>query len=413
MVPGPSVLCDCALSPRWGCGCAACRAGSRFAVRARRFLECEPFRFARADDDGCRHYDLVGSETTSTSPVTAGSPTVTGSASVPPSRRQHAVGLTLVLGGDIALAGSPDQATFSAVRPLLSSADLAIANLEGTLGTMGRPRCVASSGAANGCFTFRASTAWAATLKQAGFTDLNVANNHALDYGPEGQRATLQALHREHIAYDGLPGQITYLRVRAIRVAVVGCAPYGWAQNLLDIAGSQALVREAASHAQVVIVYMHAGAEGADADHVSDREESYLGERRGNPVAFAHAMIDVGADLVFASGPHVLRAMQWYKHRLIAYSLGNLATSHTLATDGILADSALLRVTLDAHGRFIAGSLVALKLDPTGTPTRDPNKASLDLIRSLSHQDFPRSAMNIAATGRLGATGRLQHRQPD
>ena len=343
-------------------------------------------------------------ETKSTSPATAAPPSVTGSASVPPSRREHAVGFTLVLGGDIALAGSPDPATFSAVRPLLSSADLAIANLEGTLGTIGSPRCVASSGAANGCFTFRASTAWAATLKQAGFTDLNVANNHALDYGPEGQHATLQALHREHIAYDGLPGQITYLRARAVRVAVIGCAPYGSAQNLLDIAGSQALVRRATKHAQVVIVYMHAGAEGASADHISDREESYMGERRGNPVAFAHAMIDSGADLVFASGPHVLRAMQWYKHRLIAYSLGNLATSHTLATDGILADSALLRVTLDAHGRFIAGALIALKLDPTGTPTRERDKTSLDLIRSLSHQDFPRSAMNITSTGSLGAT---------
>ena len=80
---------------------------------------------------------------------------------------------------------------------------------------------------------------------------------------------------------------------------------YRWAQNLLDVAGSQALVRKAARHARVVILYMHAGAEGAHADHVSDREEHYLGERRGNPVAFAHAMIDAGADLVFASGPHV------------------------------------------------------------------------------------------------------------
>ena len=176
---------------------------------------------------------------------------------------------------------------------------------------------------------------------------------------------------RTHTTYDGLPGLITYLRARAVRVAVIGCAPYGWAQNLLDITGTQALVRKAVRHGQVVIVYMHAGAERADADHISGREESYLGERRGNPVAFAHAMIDAGADLVLASGPHVLRGMLWYKHRLIAYSLGNLATSHRLAKEGILADSGLLRVTLDAHGRFIAGSLIPLKLNPTGTPTRE------------------------------------------
>jgi hypothetical protein len=94
------------------------------------------------------------------------------------------------------LAGSPDQATFSAVRGFLHGADLAIANLEGTLGTTGSPRCVAASGGSNSCFTFRASTGWAATLKQAGFTDLNVANNHALDYGPDAQHETLDAPNR-------------------------------------------------------------------------------------------------------------------------------------------------------------------------------------------------------------------------
>lgn len=339
--------------------------------------------------------------TTSSAPVTARSRTVTRSGSAPPLPLGHSARFTLVAGGDVALARSPDAATFSAVRGLLHGADLAIANLEGTLGTTGSPRCVAASGGSNSCFTFRASTGWAATLKQAGFTDLNVANNHALDYGPNAQHETLDALRTEQLAYDGLPGQITYLRAQTTAVAVIGCAPYRWAQNLLDITGSQALVRKAARHAPVVIVYMHAGAEGADADHVSDRDERYLGEPRGNPVAFAHAMIDAGADLVFASGPHVLRGMQWYKQRLIAYSLGNLATSHTLATDGILADSALLRVTLDVHGRFIAGSLIPLKLDPTGTPTRDRSKASLGLIKSLSHHDFPHSAVQITATGTI------------
>ena len=53
-----------------------------------------------------------------------------------------------------------------------------------------------------------------------------------------------------------------------------------------------------------------------------------------------------GANLVLASGPHVLRGMEWYRGRLVAYSLGNLATSHTLSSAGVLAESALLRVTL-------------------------------------------------------------------
>ncbi len=334
-----------------------------------------------------------------TSSAVADAPSKTGSDAPKPTRPKPAAGFTLVAGGDVALTGDPDEATLAAVRPFFRRADLAIANLEGTLAETGSARCLASPEA--GCFVFRASPGWAATLRRAGLTDLNVANNHALDYGLEAQRETLAALHGEHLAYDGLPGQITFLRAGPVRVAVIGCAPYSWAQNLLDIPGSRALVREAARRAQVVIVYMHAGAEGTDAAHVSDSEETYLGEPRGNPVAFAHAMVDAGADLVFASGPHVLRAMEWYRNRLVAYSLGNLAGSHTLSTDGLLSDSALLRVKLDARGRLLAGSLIPLRLDAWGTPALDRQGASLRLIGSLSRQDFPANAMRVSATGHL------------
>ncbi len=305
-----------------------------------------------------------------TSSAVADAPSKTGSDAPKPTRPKPAAGFALVAGGDVALTGDPDEATLAAVRPFFRRADLAIANLEGTLAETGSARCLASPEA--GCFVFRASPGWAATLRRAGLTDLNVANNHALDYGPEAQRETLAALHGEHLAYDGLPGQITFL-----------------------------LVREAARRAQVVIVYMHAGAEGTDAAHVSDSEETYLGEPRGNPIAFAHAMVDAGADLVFASGPHVLRAMEWYRNRLVAYSLGNLAGSHTLSTDGLLSDSALLRVKLDARGRLLAGSLIPLRLDAWGTPALDRQGASLRLIGSLSRQDFPANAMRVSATGHL------------
>ena len=218
--------------------------------------------------------------------------------------------------------------------------------------------------------------------------------------------ARVAALRGERLAYDGLPGRITYLREGLIKIAVIGCAPYSWSQDLRDVAGAQALVRKAARQAQVVIVYMHAGAEGSDALHVADREETYLDEDRGNPVAFAHAMVDAGADLVFASGPHVLRAMQWYRHRLIAYSLGNLATSHALSTNGVLAESALLRVRLDEHGNLVAGSVIPLRLDAYGTPAVDRRRTSIGLIRSLSREDFPRSAVRLSATGRLAPVPR-------
>ena len=93
--------------------------------------------------------------------------------------------------------------------------------------------------------------------------------------------------------------------------------------------------------------------------------ETFLGEQRGDPRAFAHAMIDAGAALVLASGPHTLRGMEWYHGHLIAYSLGNLAGNNTLSTSGTLSLSALLSVTLTS-----TGALTAAKVDPA--PARRP-----------------------------------------
>jgi hypothetical protein len=316
----------------------------------------------------------------------------------PPTRRPLDT-FTFVGGGDIALTGNADARVFAGIRRYLRRADLVVGNLEGTLATGGSPKC--SGPAESGCFTFRGSPAWATALHSAGFTVLNVANNHALDYGTEAQGETLAALRRARIVHQGLPEQIAYVREERVKVALIGCAPYRWSQSLLDTGGSARLVRKAARHADVVIVYMHAGAEGTGSEHVRGVDESYLGESRGNAREFAHAMVRAGADLVFGSGPHVLRGIEWYGKRLIAYSLGNLAGTHTLSTFGSLGESALLRVTLDERGRFQTGSIVPLRLVGTGTPVLDARGASIERIRALSSEDFGARAFRISGLGRL------------
>jgi poly-gamma-glutamate capsule biosynthesis protein CapA/YwtB (metallophosphatase superfamily) len=316
-----------------------------------------------------------------------------------PARAAPLPTLTVALGGDVALAGDPQPALLSALHPYLRGTVLAMANLEGTLAGGGAARCAAS--AVDGCFVFRASPEWAQTLRRAGFTAMSVANNHALDFGASAQAETLAALRSARVASTGLPGRVAYVRAGGVKVALIAAAPYPWAQSLLDAAGTQALVRRAARRADVVVVYAHAGAEGADAFHVTGADEYYRGERRGNVRVFAHAMIAAGADLFFASGPHVLRGMEWFRGRLIAYSLGNLATSHTLSTTGSLGESALLRLTLDAKGRFVAGSVVPLRLDAWGRPTLDRSGAGVRRIRTLSRQDFGADAAEIRPGGTL------------
>jgi poly-gamma-glutamate capsule biosynthesis protein CapA/YwtB (metallophosphatase superfamily) len=250
-----------------------------------------------------------------------------------------------------------------------------------------------------GLYVFRAPPSYALRLHTAGFTLLNVANNHALDYDAEGQSETLAALRRARLQSTGRPGQIAYVRIGRTTVAVLGFAPYPWAQNLLDIAAAQALVRKAQAHADIVVVTMHAGAEGHDHAHVRPGNEYYLGENRGNVVAFAHAVVAAGADLVIGHGPHVLRGLEWYRGRLIAYSLGNFAGNGTLNATGPGGVSCVLHVSLAHDGGFAGARVVPIRLVPPGLPERDPSGAALGVLRKLSREDFAARAMTVAPDG--------------
>jgi Bacterial capsule synthesis protein PGA_cap len=305
--------------------------------------------------------------------------------------------------GDITLGRTPslpDGGAFALLRGARSAlrGGVVLGNLETTLATGGPAKC--APGAVS-CFSFRAPPGYALALRRLGFTVLNLANNHAYDYGAVGQKETVRALRRARLADTGRPGEITYRRVGRVRVALVGFAPYDWAQSLLDLAAARRLVRKADRHADVVVATMHAGAEGVDHAHVEPGPESYLGEQRGNVVAFAHAAVNAGADVVIGHGPHVLRGLEWYHGHLIAYSLGNFSSYRTLAVGGVLGVSMVLQVTLRADGRFVRGRIVALRLVGVGAPTVDRDRAAVARVRSLSKDDFGRRAMRVTARGLL------------
>jgi poly-gamma-glutamate capsule biosynthesis protein CapA/YwtB (metallophosphatase superfamily) len=299
--------------------------------------------------------------------------------------------------GDIALLAGPADAYFAAVRPLLHG-DVVLGNLEGTLTDRGSSKCGAAS---TSCFSFRAPPEYGRLLRSAGFTVVNLANNHAYDYGAVGQADTIAAVRKAKLLTTGRPGEIAYKIVRGTRVAIVGFAPYPWAQSLIDVPVAQALVRKADRWADLVVVTMHAGAEGQDHQHVRPGTEWFLGENRGNSVAFAHAVVRAGADLVVGSGPHVLRGAEWYRGRLIAYSLGNFEGYHALNTDGVSGASAILRVTLGRNASWRTGRLVPLTLAPVGIPRPDPARAAYRIVGTLSRADFGKRAMLVSTTGAL------------
>jgi len=287
---------------------------------------------------------------------------------------------------------------FSSVVRRALTADVTLGNLEGTLASGGMSKC---AGGRAGCYAFRAPPSYARLLRRAGFTVISLANNHALDFGPEGRAETIAALRRAGVRHTGRPGEIAYVEAGGLRVAVLGFAPYPWTQNLRRIDEAVLLVRRASVRADLVVVTVHAGAEGEAHRHVRPGTEWFLGENRGNVVAFARAVVRAGADLVVGHGPHVLRGVEWYRGRLIAYSLGNFLGQGTLSTAGQAGVSAVLRVTLRRDGSWVGGSLVPIRLVPPGLPRLDPAKAAHAAVRTLSRQDFGRNAVRVTATGRL------------
>ena len=300
--------------------------------------------------------------------------------------------------GDIAMVQGPADSYFKSVRLDLTG-DVVWGNLEGTLTNRGSSKCGAPGDSS--CFAFRAPPSYAPLLRDAGFTVMNLANNHAMDYGTVGQQDTVAAVHGAGLLTEGRPGEIAYVKVRSTRIAVLGFAPYPWASSLTNIPAAVALVKKADAWADLVVVTMHAGAEGADHQHVDPGTEYFLGENRGDSVAFTHAVVRAGADLVVGSGPHVLRGMEWYRGRLIAYSLGNLVGYHALATSGVSGVTGILQVTLGRNASYVAGNLVPVTIAGDGIPRPDPDEAAHGIVRTLSRQDFGKRAIQVSRTGVL------------
>jgi hypothetical protein len=264
-----------------------------------------------------------------------------------------------------------------------------IANLEGTYSLPGPSKCDGSDSSL--CFAFQAPPLYGRALRWSGIDFVSLANNHSHDYLANGLEQTKATLQKNGIEYAGLPGQITSVDVRGVKVAVLAFSPYSWNQSLLDIPAAQELVRKADRRSDLVVVLFHAGAEGQDKYHTPTGTEYAFGENRGDPRGFAHGVVDAGADLVLGSGPHVVRGIERYKRRMIAYSLGNFAGWDNFGLSGNLGLSGLLTAEIDSKGRIRGGRWLSLRLAEPGYPVVDPSHASARFVDRLSAEDFPKT----------------------
>ena len=255
------------------------------------------------------------------------------------------------------------------------------------------------------CYAFLTPAALAPRLAEGGFTHLNLANNHANDFGDDARAATVRILDSLGLRTYGPLGSIAVDTVRRgdslTTVALLGFTTYPYAYDLLDIARSAAVVDSVRDLVDLLVVTFHGGAEGSKALHVPETAESLGREPRGDLRAWARAMIDAGADGVVGHGPHVLRGIELYRGKPIAYSLGNFLTYRGFNLAGPLGLTGVLQLEAGPDLAWRRARFVPMVQLPRHGPAPDPAGAALDLIRTLSREDFGDAAARFADDGEI------------
>jgi hypothetical protein len=255
------------------------------------------------------------------------------------------------------------------------------------------------------CYAFLTPSALAPRLAEGGFTHLNLANNHASDFGVDARTTTVRILDSLGLRTYGPIGSIAVDTVRRgdslTIVGLVGFTTYPYAYDLLDIARSAAVVDSVRDLVDLLVVTFHGGAEGSKALHVSEAAESLGREPRGDLRAWARAVIDAGADGVVGHGPHVLRGIEYYRGKPIAYSLGNFLTYRGFNLAGPLGLTGVLQLEAGPDLAWRRVRFVPMLQLPGSGPAPDPGRAALDLIRTLSREDFGDSAARFGDDGEI------------
>lgn len=304
------------------------------------------------------------------------------------------------LGRPVEAVPKPDP-LLRPLRPIVADADVVLLNIEGAIGSgpVENPKCAPD---AIGCFALRQPPATAAALRRLAPRAQvvgNLANNHARDAGAEGFELTLSLLRRAGVHVTGVDTMATPVVTRGgDTVAFLGFST-STGPDPRDLDAVRRHVSRAAARYPLLVVTMHLGAEGRMAQRTRDTMEVYLEERRGNPVAFAHAAADAGAMLVVGHGPHVVRALEWRNQSLIAYSLGNLVTYGPFSLRSPLDRGALLCAEVDAESGVESAELRPTRQRAPGRVSHDQRGRAGIIADSLSRLDFPDSGAVLVRGG--------------
>ncbi len=279
----------------------------------------------------------------------------------------------------------------------LLDADITFGNLEGCI--TDNLKDMKNCKSVDNCYFFAMPLTSGSCLKQGGYNLLSIANNHVNDFGEAGKKSTQNILRVNDIHFAGLlECPMDTFTIKGVRYGFCAFAPNRGTCDVNDIAGAEAIVRHLDSICDIVIVSFHAGAEGDKFEHTPRKMEMFLGERRGNVYEFSHRMIDAGADVLLGHGPHVTRAVEVYKNRFIAYSLGNFCTYSRIKVSGINGLAPLIQLYVNKEGEFLEGRIVPTFQQKYQPPVYDTEGRVIKRIQKLTAEDFPEMKSIIEIT---------------
>ena len=319
--------------------------------------------------------------------------------------------LTIVGTGDIMLGTSYPNESYlprgqdcspilRPVHQVLQSGDLLFGNLEGVFCSEGGSpkKCKDPTK----CYVFRMPDHFLSCILETGYDVLSVANNHVNDFGPEGRASTAALLDSAGVAYAGfVTHPWTIFEKGGVTYGFAAFAPNRGCMDLKDYDRAAEITSMLDSMVDVVIISVHGGAEGKDYQHVVRGDEVYLGANRGNIHHFAHTVVDAGADVVFGHGPHVTRAVELYRNRLICYSLGNFATYRRFNLSGPNGIAPIVKVQVDREGGFLQGEVISIYQAGEGGPRIDPAGKATAKLKALTEFDFPDQELVVDSDGIL------------
>ena len=286
------------------------------------------------------------------------------------------------------------------VIDILKDADITFGNCEGSfLDSLGTAKKCNDS---TKCYAFRQPTKYVQNYVDAGFDLLSIANNHVGDFGETGRNSTIQTLDSAKLFYAGLSScPFVLFEKNGVKYGFAAFAPNTGTMSINDIDSAKKITAHLDSLSDIVIISFHGGGEGKSFEHVPKKSEKFYGENRGDVHKFAHSVIDAGADIIFGHGPHVTRAVELYKNRLIAYSLGNFCTYSRFNLGGPAGYAPILKVFTDRQGEFLKGFIFPIKQIGEGGPQLDENNSVVKKIKSLTKKDFPNTPIEISLTGEI------------